>query len=78
MEVLQFEPIAGQRVELLARWAVIDSRNKVPLVLKESRLARQTNGKSTERSVAALSETLGDLSREIADTILVGFRPKEG
>jgi len=78
MEVLQFEPIAGQKVELLARWAVIDSRNKVPLVLKESRLARQTNGKSTERSVAALSETLGDLSREIADTILVGFRPKEG
>ena len=77
MEVLQFEPIAGQRVELLARWAVIDSRNKVTLVLKESRVARQTNGKSTERSVAALSETVADLSREIVDTILARFGPDD-
>jgi len=28
-----------------------------------------------EASVATLSETLGDLSREIADTILARFKP---
>ena len=77
MEVLRFEPNTRQEVELLADWALIDLSTKVPLVFKKSRIARQTGTKSMEASVAALSETLGDLSREIADTILVGFRAKE-
>ena len=74
MEVLRFEPNTRQEVELLADWALIDLSNKVPLVFKKSRIARQTGTKSMEASVAALSETLGDLSREIADTILARFR----
>ena len=75
MEVLRFEPNTRQEVELLADWALIDLSTKVPLVFKKSRIARQTGTKSMEASVAALSETLGDLSREIADTILARFRP---
>ena len=74
MEVIQFEPTKAQEVELLADWALIDLSTKVPLVFKKSRIARQTGTKSMEASVAALSETLGDLSREIADTILTRFR----
>jgi uncharacterized lipoprotein YmbA len=77
MEVLRFEPNTRQEVELLADWALIDLSNKVPLVFKKSRIARQTGTKSMEASVAALSETLGDLSREIADTILARFRPDD-
>jgi len=77
IEVLRFEPNTRQEVELLADWALIDLSNKVPLVFKKSRIARQTRTKSMEASVAALSETLGDLSREIADTILVRFRPDD-
>jgi uncharacterized lipoprotein YmbA len=75
MEVLRFEPNARQEVELLAGWTLVDVSNKTVLVSKDSRIARQTAAKSIEASVAALSETLGDLSREIADTILARFRP---
>jgi len=77
MEVLRFEPNTRQEVELLADWALIDLSTKVPLVFKKSRIARQTGTKSMEASVAALSETLGDLSREIADTVLARFRPDD-
>jgi hypothetical protein len=77
MEVLRFEPSTGQEVELLARWTLTDLGNKTPLYSKESRIVRQTGTKSMEASVAGLSETLGDLSREIADTILARFRPDD-
>ena len=76
MEVLRFESNT-QEVELVAGWDLIDLSNKTSLVSKESRIARQTGTKSIEASVAALSETLGDLSREIADTILARFRPDD-
>jgi uncharacterized protein len=77
MEVLRFEPSTRQEVELLAGWTLIDLSNKAPLVVKESRIARKTAAKSMEASVTALSETLGGLSREIADTILARFRPDD-
>jgi uncharacterized lipoprotein YmbA len=77
MEVLRFEPIGRQEVELLARWAVVDASNKKSLVVKESRMTRKTKTKSTEASVAALSEALDDLSREIADIIRASFGQKD-
>ena len=49
----------------------------MPVVFKESRIVRRTAAKSTEASVAVLSEMLADLSREIADTILARFRPED-
>ena len=75
--MLRFEPNTRQEVELLAGWTLIDVSNKTALVSRESRIARRTAAKSMEASVAALSETLGDLSREIADTILARFRPDD-
>ena len=77
MEVLRFEPNTRQEVELLAGWTLIDVSNKTALVSRESRIAARTAAKSMEASVAALSETLGDLSREIADSILARFRPND-
>ena len=74
MEVLRFEPSADQQVELLAHWTLIEHGNKTRPVFKQTRLARRTLTKSTEASVTGLSEVLGDLSREIADTILAKFR----
>ena len=76
MEVFRFE-WNTEGVELLAGWALMDLSNKTPLMFKESRIARQTRTKSMEASVAALSESLGDLSREIADAILTRFRPND-
>jgi uncharacterized lipoprotein YmbA len=77
MEVLRFEPSTRQEVELLAGWTLIDLSNKTALAARESRVVRRTAAKSMEASVAALSDSLGDLSREIADAILASVRPKD-
>lgn len=69
MEILRFEANAAQDVQLSARWAILDGGNKKPLQSGESRLTRPAKSKATEASVAALSEAVGDLSREIADAI---------
>jgi ABC-type transport auxiliary lipoprotein component len=55
---------------LSARWTVIDQNRKEAPNLKESRLARPAKEKSTDASVAALTETVADLSREIAKTVI--------
>ena len=70
IEVLHFEPNGARDVQLAARWLVIDGRNKQPLNLKESRLTRHVNQGSTEASVAALSDAVADLSREIANAVM--------
>jgi len=69
VEVLQFEGNSQGDAQLSARWAVIDGNNKKPLNLKVSYLTRQAKEKSTDGTVAALSEALGDFSREIADAV---------
>jgi uncharacterized lipoprotein YmbA len=69
IEVLQFEANSNQETSLMARWTVID-RNKKILVGQRSQLNRRAGSLSTEDFVKALSETLGDLSREIVKTLL--------
>ena len=69
IEVLQFEGSSDQEAWLTARWTVID-RNKKILIGQRSRLHRRAGSLSTEDFVKALSETLGDLSRDILKTLL--------
>ena len=57
VEVLRFEPNAEQLVELWARWIILDDAKK-PISVKESFLTQRTRDKSTEASVAAMSEVL--------------------
>jgi hypothetical protein len=54
---------------LFARWSVVAGTDKKVAVVKESRIIRNAKEKSTDGSVAALSEAVGDLSREIAETV---------
>ena len=68
VEVLRFEPNAEQLVELWARWSIRDKTKKTVSV-KESYLTHPVKDKSTEASVAALSEVVGSLSREITASI---------
>lgn len=74
IEVLRFEPNRSQEAQLMARWNIIDPSMKKLISTRESRLARQARATSTEATVAALSETLGELSREIADAIRAAER----
>jgi hypothetical protein len=55
-------------VELWARWSITDNTKKTVSV-KESYLTRPAKDKSTEASVAALSEVVGSLSHEITAII---------
>jgi uncharacterized protein len=68
IEVLQFEGNSNQEARLTAHWTVSD-RNQNTLVSESSQLKRRAGSRSTEDSVKALSEMVGDLSREIANTL---------
>ena len=69
IEVLRLEANSERNGQLFARWSVVDGASKKVAVVKESRVTRNAKEKSTDGSVAALSEAVGDLSREIADAV---------
>ena len=69
IDVLRLEPNSERDGQLFARWSVVHSGDKKVAVVKESRIIRNAKEKSTDGSVAALSEAVGDLSREIAETV---------
>lgn len=77
IEVLRFEADNERNAQLFARWAVLDGGDKKIAVVKESRAVRNAKEKSTDGSVAALSEAVGDLSREIAETVSAIDRRRE-
>jgi uncharacterized protein len=68
IEVLQFEGNSNQEARLTAHWTVSDRSKKI-LVSQSSQLRRRAGSLSTEDFVKALSETVRDLSREIANTL---------
>lgn len=68
IEVLQFEANSNQQAWLTARWTVIDRSKKI-MISQRSQLNRHAGSLATEDFVKALSETLGDLSREIVKTL---------
>jgi len=74
IEVLHFEPNQLQEAQLMARWNLIDPNTKKLLTTQESLLTRQATAKSAEATVVALSEALGELSREIADAVRAADR----
>ena len=69
IDVLRFEANSAREAQLFARWMISEGGDKKTILVRESRVLRQAKEKSTEGSVAALSEALGDLSREIADAV---------
>jgi uncharacterized lipoprotein YmbA len=69
IEVFRFEANEARDAQLSARWTVIDESNTQPRYVKESFLARPAKEKSTDATVAALSETIADLGRQIVDAI---------
>jgi len=69
IEMLRFETDAEHQARLSTRWVVRNTSRKDSIRYHETRLSRPAQGRSTEASVAALSEALADLSREIAAAI---------
>jgi uncharacterized lipoprotein YmbA len=69
IDVFGFESNRAREAQLAARWSISDGGNKKPIQLQDSRLIRAAKETTTDGAVAALSEALGDLSREIADGV---------
>lgn len=69
IEILRFEPNSAREAQLAARWVIVDAANKQTLANKTSVIQRALKQDAKEAAVDALSETLADLSREIAETV---------
>jgi uncharacterized lipoprotein YmbA len=70
VDVQRFEPSSDGRVELVARWRVRKGSGLGTLRAGESTLTRSVSGGDPEAAAVALSELLGDFSRELAQAIL--------
>lgn len=69
LEVLAFEATPTGKARLDARWTLIRERDGQWLISRRSRIDRPVTGADTEALVAALSETVSLLAREMAAAV---------
>ncbi|HEY1372484.1 MAG TPA: PqiC family protein [Candidatus Binatia bacterium] len=69
IEILRFEATAANEAQLSARWAIIETGTKQLLASKQTFVKRPIQGTTKEAAVDALSLTLADFSREIANSV---------
>jgi uncharacterized lipoprotein YmbA len=70
VEVLRFESDSASQAQLTARWRITDVNNNDKTISNELRVVRQAKNDSVGAAVAALSETVADISSEIADALM--------
>ena len=68
--MLRFESNSASQSQLTARWTITDFNNSDKVVSNELRVVRQAKDDSVGAAVAALSETVADLSSDIADALI--------
>lgn len=69
MNITRFDAERGGNAVLAARWMLISGENKQVILVKHSNITRQTGGADYEDLVAAESQVLEQLCREITSTI---------
>lgn len=69
VEVYRFETDSQGLAQLSAKWTVRDGDGKNILYVAESNLSQPAKAGDTADAAAALSRTVGDLSREIANMV---------
>jgi len=69
VNILRFEADNEGQASLKVRWALLDSNAEVALAVRESDYRRSFDRVDQDAKVSALSATLADFSREVADTI---------
>ncbi len=70
VEVVRFDGELGKSATLIARWTILEGGEQKELKsVRRSSITEPADSKSYEAMVAALSRTVEDLSREIAETI---------
>jgi len=68
--VTRFDGMPGDKAHLRARWSILDPTRKHSFYEKHSEVIHPTADDTTEALVAAKSQTISDLSREIAKAIV--------
>jgi uncharacterized lipoprotein YmbA len=68
--VTRFDGMPGDKAYLRARWAILDRKRKESLFEKHTIVSHPTISDTTEALVAAKSNTVADLGREIAQAII--------
>lgn len=69
IDVLRFETNTVPEAHLAARWTVRHTGKKDLIRYRDTQVSRPARARGAEASVAALSETLAELSRQIAGAI---------
>lgn len=68
IDIQQFDGILGKNITLKAGWIIIDNDTKKPILVKKSLINMDVQGNSYNDFVAVMSNALGKLSLEIAQT----------
>jgi len=69
VEIARFDTTPGGEATLAAHWAIQDPGTHGLLARRDSHLTRTAAGSGTQAAVAALSDLLAELSREMASTV---------
>jgi uncharacterized lipoprotein YmbA len=69
VNIIHFDGPLGGDVSLIARWGIIEGKEKQLVFLRKSTIIEPSGGKDYEAMVAADSRALEKLSREIAEAI---------
>jgi uncharacterized lipoprotein YmbA len=69
VQVVRFDGTPNDKIILKARWSVIGKDGKTFELVRESNISVPVRGGSYSSVVAAMSEALGELSKEIASDI---------
>jgi len=68
-DVLSFESSPAGEALLRVRWTILDPYREQARVVRETSYRSQARGPDREATIAALSETVGELSRDLADEL---------
>jgi uncharacterized lipoprotein YmbA len=69
VDVIRFDGPLGGDVSLIARWAILEGKDKKLLSVRKSTIVEPSGARGYEAMVAADSRALEKLSREIAEAI---------
>ncbi len=69
MDVIRFDGSLGGDVSLIARWAILEGKERIKVFARKSTIVEPSGAQGYEALVAAKSRGLEKLSREIAEAI---------
>jgi uncharacterized lipoprotein YmbA len=70
IDIVRFESTAAQTAELAANWSIMDDKTLRLVKHGQTRISRPQSGPDHAEAVKALSETLQEFGRQLADVLI--------